>query len=177
VSAALQQLFDTADLSQVIRSGNRPAAPERLATRGIDPGSQKEDLMAQRNLDDPYRPGPTDDDLPMRSRLDEDLPPDPEITQGPVTAGRIAAFAVAIVLAFAAVFYGMNSAALNPKSPAVATQSGPAQTNAQNSAQPPTGSVRDVTPLANTEPGTTTGAAPQRAPTTPQEGAPGAATK
>jgi hypothetical protein len=135
------------------------------------PGSQKEDFMAQRNPDDPYRPNPFPDDPRTPSQLDTELQVDPEMNEGPVTMGRIALFAVAIVLVFGAVFYGMNTSSTNPNSPAVATQTAPPpanQTNAQTAPVAP--GVRDVTPRnaqTNAQPGVTTGAAPAAPATAP----------
>ena len=66
-------------------------------------------------------------------------------------------FAVAIALVLGAVFYGLNNSSIN--------QAGTSSSTAQNTPQtsPPTAppGMRDVTPRANnTQPGTTTGAAP-----------------
>jgi hypothetical protein len=107
---------------------------------------------AYRSPDDPYR---------RAARLDNELQPDPELAEGPASGGRVAMFAVAIALVLGAVFYGLNNSSIN--------QAGTA-TTAQNSAptSPPAAppGMRDVTPRANTAPGTTTGAAPAQ-PQTP----------
>jgi hypothetical protein len=71
-------------------------------------------------------------------------------------------FAVAIALVLGAVFYGMNNTSVNQAGTTPANQT--AQTTPANPAAP--SGMRDVTPRANTEPGTTTGAAPAR-PTPP----------
>lgn len=118
--------------------------------------------MAQRNPDDPYRPDAVQDDPRAPSRFDSDLQIDPEMSEGRVSGGRIAAFAVAIALLFAAVFYGMNVSSTDPGAPVVATQNAPNSANQTDGGNvPPTPpGVRDVTPKSNTQPGTTTGAAP-----------------
>jgi hypothetical protein len=115
--------------------------------------------------DDPYRVNPADADNEYRraARLDNELQPDPELAEGPASGGRIALFAVAIAVVLGAVFYGLNYSSIN--------QAGTSST-AQNTTQSsPPGGTRDVTPRANTAPGTTTGAAPAQ-PQTPPSSAP-----
>ncbi|MGP9811201.1 hypothetical protein ACTZWT_06770 [Rhodopseudomonas sp. NSM] len=129
--------------------------------------------MARSNPNDPYQPPMPADDPRTRSSLDSELQADPELQEGPATGGRIAAFAVAIVLVFAAVFYGMNSTATDPGAPAISTTQNSPDNSASQAAQtaPPAG-VRDVTPRNNAQPGTTTGAAPSRDQPTPPLAAP-----
>ena len=122
-------------------------------------------MAYERNPDDPYRNDPY-----RSSRLDNDLQADPELAEGPANGGKIAMFAVAIALVLGAVFYGLNNSSIN--------QAGTSST-AQNTPQtsPPTAppGMRDVTPRANnTQPGTTTGAAPSTpaAPAAPPAAAP-----
>jgi hypothetical protein len=116
-----------------------------------------------RSADDPYRS--TDDEFRRQARLDNELQVDPELAEGPASGGRVAMFAVAIALVLGAVFYGLNNSSIN--------QAG--TSTAQNSAQtsPPAAppGMRDVTPRPNTEPGTTTGAAPAQ-PVQPPAAAP-----
>jgi hypothetical protein len=107
---------------------------------------------------DPYRPGPGDGEYVRAARRDTELQPDPELMEGPASSGRIALFAVAIALVLGAVFYSLNNTSVNQ-----ATTEPPAktaETQPVNPAAPP--GMRDVTPRKNTEPGTTTGAAPNR---------------
>ncbi|NEW85887.1 MULTISPECIES: hypothetical protein [Rhodopseudomonas] len=122
-----------------------------------------------RHPDDPYRSGTAGDDPRTPSQLDSDLQADPEMREGPVTAGRLALAAVAIVLVFGAVIYGMSGSSTDPATnPGVATQTSPpppSQTGVSNAPPVPPG-VRDVTPRnAEGDSGITTGAAP--APTAP----------
>ncbi|MDF0517872.1 hypothetical protein P0R31_11580 [Bradyrhizobium yuanmingense] len=114
---------------------------------------------------DPYRPNLADDEYSRAARRDADLQADPELGEGPASSGKIAMFAVAVALVLGAVFYGLNnSSTTNEASNTSASQT--AQTQPTNPAAPP--GMRDVTPRSNTEPGVTTGAAPNRpAPTTP----------
>lgn len=119
---------------------------------------------------DPYRPSLADDESVRAARRDAQLQADPELGEGPASSGKIALFAVAIALVLGAVFYGLNNSSVNQAStdtPAKTVQTAPAT----NPAAPP--GIRDVTPRANTEPGTTTGAAPSR-PAPPAPAAPAA---
>lgn len=119
------------------------------------------------NPDDPYRSNPTDADAEIRrqARLDNELQADPQLAGGPASGGKVAMFAIAIAVVLGAVFYGLNNSTVN--------QAGttPPTSTAQNTERtsPPTAptGMRDVTPRANTEPGTTTGAAPAPRPQTP----------
>jgi uncharacterized protein HemX len=119
-------------------------------------------MAYERNPDDPYRPNLADNEMNRQARLDNELQPDPELAEGPASGAKVAMFAVAIALVLGAVFYGLNNSSIN--------QAGTASTD-QNTTQssPPAGpaGMRDVTPRANTEPGTTTGAAPARPQTPP----------
>ncbi|WP_322517472.1 hypothetical protein SR870_08055 [Rhodopseudomonas palustris] len=120
--------------------------------------------MAPRNPNDPVRPGMQADDRRAPSQFDHELQADPESKQGPATAGRIAAFAVAIVVVFAAVFYGLNTSSLDPKDEAIVIPN-PPETSAGQTAQtaPATDPAAPAaTPGINRQPGTTTGAAPSR---------------
>src|SRR5258706_5581172 len=106
-----------------------------------------------RSPDDPYRSNLTDDEIRRQARLDNELQPDPELAEGPAGSGKVAMFAIAIAVVLGAVFYGLNNTTIN--------QAGTSST-AQNTTQSPPPAappgMRDVTPRANNEPGTTTGA-------------------
>jgi hypothetical protein len=110
-----------------------------------------------RSADDPYRSNLTDDDIRRQARLDSELQPDPELAGGPASGSKVAMFAIAIALVLGVVFYGLNNSSINQ-----AGTSSTAQNTSQTSppAAPP--GMRDVTPRANTDQGTTTGAAPTR---------------
>lgn len=121
--------------------------------------------MAQHNPDDPYRRETAPDDPRSPTQLDAQLQADPQMREGPVTSGRLALFALAIVLVFGVVFYGLSGPSTDPNNPSVATQTSPpapGQTDARNAPPVPPG-VRDVTPRGtdpNAQNGVTTGAAP-----------------
>src|ERR1700716_4637659 len=119
-----------------------------------------------RSADDPYRSNLTDADIHRQARLDSELQADPELAEGPASSGKVAMFAIAVAVVLGAVFYGLNNSSINQ-----AGTSPPAQTASQSSppAAPP--GMRDVTPRANTDQGTTTGAAPAR-PQAPPASAP-----
>jgi hypothetical protein len=105
-------------------------------------------MAYQRNPDDPYR---SDDEIRRAARLDTELQPDPELAEGPAGTGSIALFAIAIAVVLGVVFYGLNNSTINR-----AGTSSTAQNTTQSS--PPAA----PTPRANTDQGTTTGAAPAR---------------
>ena len=121
-------------------------------------------MAYERNPDDPYRSNLANDESRRAARLDNELQPDPELAEGPASGGKIAMFAIAVVLG--AVFYGLNNTSINQ-----AGTSSTAQNTTQSSppAAPP--GMRDVTPRGNTDQGMTTGAAPAR-PQTPPATAP-----
>jgi uncharacterized protein HemX len=109
--------------------------------------------------DAPYRAGSADDEYRQAARLDNELQPDPELSEGPATGGKVAMFAVAVALVLGAVFYGLNNTSINH-----AGTASTAQNTAQPAAPPAPAGMRDVTPRPNTSPGTTTGSAPSNPP-------------
>ena len=113
-------------------------------------------MAYERNPNDPYRTNLADDEYRRAARLDNELQPDPELSEGSASGAKVAMFAIAIALVLGAVFYGLNNTSVQNAGTT------PAQNTAQSSppAAPP--GMRDVTPRPNTEPGTTTGAAPAR---------------
>ncbi len=144
-------------------------------------------MAYERNPNDPqrandlYRPNnPSrsnlgDDDLRRAARLDDELQVDPELAEGPAGGSKIALFALGIALVLGAVFYGLNNSSVHQagtsstaQNAAPATAQNAAPATAQNAApkSPPAAppGMRDVTPRANTGPGTTTGAAPAQTP-------------
>ena len=112
-------------------------------------------MAYERNPDDPHRSNLADDEYRRQARLDNELQPDPELTEGPASGSKVAMFAIAIAVVLGAVFYGLNNSSIN--------QAGTSST-AQNTSQ-------SSPPRANTDQGMTTGAAPAR-PQTPQSSAP-----
>ncbi len=112
------------------------------------------------NPDDPYRSNLTDADIRRQASLDNELQADPELAEGPASGGRVAMFAIAIAVVLGAVFYGLNNSTVNQAGTTPPTST---VQNTERTSPPtaPTG-MRDVTPRTNTEPGTTTGAAPAR---------------
>jgi hypothetical protein len=109
-----------------------------------------------------YQPNPND---PHRAgRIDNELQPDPELAEGPASGAKIAVYAIAIAVVLGVVFYGLNNNTVNQ-----AGTTPPSETAQQAQPANPAGpsGMRDVTPPANTEPGTTTGAAMTNRPTPP----------
>ena len=124
---------------------------------------------------DPYRAPLSEDELARQARLnslDNDIQPDPMLDEGGPSGAKVAMFAVAIAVVLGALFYGLNNTSVNQASTDQGART--AQTQPATPAAPP--GMRDVTPKANSEPGTTTGAAPARPaqPATPQTDNPGA---
>ena len=114
-------------------------------------------MAYQFNPNDPFHSNLTDDEIRRQARLDNELQADPELAEGPASSGKVAMFAIAIAVVLGAVFYGLNNSTINQAG------TSPTTSTAQNSSPPaaPPG-MRDVTPRNNAQPGTTTGAAPQR---------------
>jgi hypothetical protein len=123
-------------------------------------------MAYQPNPNDPYRAGLSDEEIRHQARLnslDNELQADPELAEGPASGAKVAMFAVAIALVMGALFYGLNNTSVNQAGTTPPNQT--AQTNPTSPPAAPPG-MRDVTPRANTNPGTTTGAATNR-PTPP----------
>ena len=119
---------------------------------------------------DPYRAPMSDEEIRRQARLnslDNEFQPDPELEEGPASGAKVAMFAIAIAVVMGALFYGLNNTSVQQ----AGTEPSPrtAQTQPANPAAPP--GMRDVTPKANSEPGTTIGAAPAR-PAAPQPATP-----
>jgi hypothetical protein len=123
-----------------------------------------------RSPDDPYRSNLTDD-IGRPTRLENELQADPELAEGPASGGKIAMFAIAIALVLGAVFYGLNNSSVNHAGTSSTAQNTTQTAPSSPPAAPP--GMRDVTPHANTDQGTTIGAAPAR-PQTPPAAAPSA---
>ncbi|WP_407169894.1 hypothetical protein [Bradyrhizobium sp. ORS 111] len=120
---------------------------------------------------DPRRADPTDEELRRQARfnsLDNEVQPDPELGEGPVSGTKVAMFAVAVAVVLGALFYGLNNTSVNQAGTTPPTQT--AQQNSGNPATAPPG-MRDVTPKPNSQPGMTTGAAPAQ-PTNPSANQP-----
>ena len=113
------------------------------------------------NPNDPYRVNLTDDDIARQARLnslDNEIQPDPMLDESGPGGTKVAMFAVAIAVVLGALFYGLNNTSVNQAGTEPSART--AQTQPATPAAPP--GMRDVTPKANSEPGTTTGAAPAR---------------
>src|SRR4051794_6281371 len=112
------------------------------------------------NPNDPYRAGMSDEEIRRQrlNSLDNEIQPDPELGEGPASGAKIAMFAVAIAVVMGALFYGLNNTTVNQAGTEPSSKT--AQTQPANPAAPP--GMRDVTPKSNSQPGTTTGAAPAR---------------
>lgn len=126
-------------------------------------------MADDRYTTDPYRPPLREDEYLRAAHEDSRLQPDPELGEGPASSGKIALFAVAIALVLGGVFYALNTSSRNNEA-STTPPAQTAQTQGANPAAPP--GMRDVTPRSNnTQPGVTTGAAPNR-PATPAQPAP-----
>jgi len=91
--------------------------------------------------------------------IDNDLRADRELAEGPARSGRLAMFAVGIAIVLGLVFYGLNNTSVSQQNAATTPTPANSQRSAETSppAAPP--GMRDVTPRANGQPGTTTGSA------------------
>ena len=113
------------------------------------------------NPNDPYRASMSDEEIRRQARLnslDNEIPADPELADGPASGTKVAMFAIAIAVVMGALFYGLNNTSVNEAGTTPSSQT--AQTQPATPAAPP--GMRDVTPKSNNQPGMTTGAAPAR---------------
>jgi hypothetical protein len=117
--------------------------------------------MAYPNPDDPYRYNPADDDIRRAARRDSELQPDPELPDASTSSTRIALYALGAAVVLGFVFYGLNNSSMHEAGTTPASQSAQSEPASPPAAPP---GMRDVTPRANTNPGVTTGAAPDRPP-------------
>jgi hypothetical protein len=108
--------------------------------------------MATNNPNDPYDRNHLKDptrtyigDRRSPAEIDNELQSDPEMAEGPASSSRVVLFAIGIAVILGLVFYAVNNTSIQQAStvPTPANQSTPASP-----------------PRANTQPGTTTGAAP-----------------
>jgi hypothetical protein len=97
------------------------------------------------------------------AELDSEFQPDAQLTEGPANRGRVATYAVVIVLILGAVIYGLSTA--NRQTP-----NQPSSEITQSNTSPPQAAG---TPNPNSQAGSTTGSATNR-PTPPQSGPTGA---
>lgn len=119
-------------------------------------------MAYQPNPNDPYRANLSDDEISRQARpnrFDNELQPDPELVEGTASGRKVAMFAIAIAVVLGAVFYGLNHSSVNQAGTSETTKTAQTQQVVPPAAPP---GMRDVTPKANSEPGTTTGAAPAR---------------
>jgi hypothetical protein len=125
-------------------------------------------MAYQPNPNDPYRAGLSDEEIRHQARLnnlDNELQADPSLAEGTPSGAKVAMFAVAIAVVLGALFYGLNNTTVNQAGTAPPNQTAQTQPTTPPAAPP---GMRDVTPRANTQPGTTTGAATNR-PTPPSQ--------
>lgn len=137
--------------------------------------------MAQdRDPNDPFRPQNRDEAFSDAPFLDNELQPDPELSEGPASPTRIAIYAVVAAVIVGALFYGLNSSeptnttpGATPTAQTTAPTSTPksdrgnANSNLADQTRPPVApGVRDVTPY-NSGSGVTTGTAPAQPQSSP----------
>ncbi|MGJ5204879.1 hypothetical protein [Bradyrhizobium sp. HKCCYLR20261] len=127
-------------------------ANERLPNERYPDGMNRPDMSTRPGVTgaDMTGAGMSGTEYERAARLDSQLQPDPELTEGRASTGRMAAYALGIAILLGAVFYGLNSASMRTDQAST--------TPASQSASTSKGST-------NTSPGVTTGAAGDR--TTP----------
>ncbi|WP_315743228.1 MULTISPECIES: hypothetical protein [unclassified Bradyrhizobium] len=112
-------------------------------------------MANERFPNDPYRPAMsdpamTDTEYNRAAQTDSQMQPDPELSEGRTSGGKIAAYALGIAILLGAVFYGLSNSSNHD----------------QASNPPPTKSAATQpapnSPAPNTAPGVTTGAASNR---------------
>jgi hypothetical protein len=108
--------------------------------------------------------GHRDDDITRGSGFNDPLRFDPDTAGRPADGARIGLVALALALLMGAVFYGISRSNVNEAGNTPTEQTAQNRQGAQPQAPP---GLRDVTPRRpNTDPGITTGAAPNQ-PTQP----------
>ena len=103
-------------------------------------------MAYQPNPNDPYRAGMSDEEIRRQARinsLDNELQPDPALSEGSPSGTKVAMFAVAIAVVLGALFYGLNNTTVNQAGTTPPNQTAQ-QTQPANPAAPP--GMRDVTP-------------------------------
>src|SRR5262249_55321618 len=145
---------------------NAPRFPEHRRPPEVVSRQKMEVPIMAYQPTDPYRAPLSEEEIARQARLnslDNEIQPDPMLDEGGPSGIKLALFGVAIAGVLGAFFYGRTTTGV-PQAP---TDQG-ARTAQTNPAAPP--GMRDMTPKANTAPGTPTGAAPARPaqPGTPQ---------
>ena len=119
-------------------------------------------MVYQPNPNNPHRASRSEEE--MRQARFNNLEADPELAERPASGAEISMYIIAIAVVLGVVFYGLNNSTVNETGTTPPSQTAQ-QTQPANPATP--SGTRDVTPRANTEPGTTTGAATTNRPTPP----------
>ncbi|WP_315784850.1 MULTISPECIES: hypothetical protein [unclassified Bradyrhizobium] len=133
-------------------------ANERLPNERYPDGMTRPDMTTRPGMGaaDPTGAGMTGTEYDRAARMDGQLQPDPELSEGRASTGRMAAYALGIAILLGAVFYGLNNMSMR---------------NDQASTTPASQSASTKTATTpNGSPGVTTGAAGDR--TTPPPAAP-----
>jgi hypothetical protein len=158
--------FKGSILVHIAASRNSGKFPEPAAWLAVVAGATWEESMAIEpntpydpdRLNDPTRT--TTNDRRSPADMDQDLEGiEPAAT--PTSNGRIALLAVGIAVVLGGVFYGLNNSSMQRQATTAPTPANSQSQDAASTALPaaPPG-MRDVTPHANGQPGTTTGTAP-----------------
>ncbi|CCD92890.1 conserved hypothetical protein [Bradyrhizobium sp. ORS 375] len=131
-------------------------ANERLPNERYPDGMNRPDMSTRPGMSGAgmtgaglTEPGMTGTEYERAARMDSRLQPDPELTEGRASGGRIAAYAVGIAILLGAVFYGLNNMSMHDN----------------QASTTPTSQTASKQPAPNSSPGVTTGAAGDR--TTP----------
>jgi hypothetical protein len=111
-------------------------------------------MTYQPNPNDPHRVDRSEEEM----RRDNELQADPQLAEGPASGTKVAMYAIAIAVVLGVVFYGLNNNTVDQ-----AGTMPPSETAQQTQPANPAG----PSGKANTEPGTTTGAATTNRPTPP----------
>lgn len=112
-------------------------------------------MANERFPNDPYRPAMsdpamTDTEYNRAARMDSQMQPDPELTEGTASGGKVAAYALGIAILLGAVFYGLSNSSNHDQA------SNPPPTKSATTQRAPNSSA------PNNAPGVTTGAASNR---------------
>ncbi len=131
-------------------------ANERLPNERYPAGMNRPDMAGRPGMGGADMPGAdmpgagmTGAEYERAARMDSQLQPDPELTEGRASTGRMVAYAVGIAILLGAVFYGLNNASMHSNQASNPPASQSASTQPANKGAAPNNSPNVTTGAAN----------------------------